>query len=291
MSVHVLENERLRITVADAGAELISAYDKRRQAERIWTGDATVWNRHAPILFPFVGKVNGGRYRIGGREYPMPTQHGFARDREFACVEDSAGTVAHVLTADGETLAGYPWDFRLTVRHRLDDKQPERLCVAWTVENRGAERMYFSIGGHPGFLLPADVRKEDCQILFPGARSLTYIGANSAGFALKAQKTLALSEGRARYQTDIPDTWIFEDGQVKRVGIATPDGAPFVMLDCAQFPMLAVWANPAGPFICLEPWFGRTDDEGFRGTVDEKKDMQRLEPGEAREITYSMTFC
>ncbi|MBQ6122288.1 MAG: aldose 1-epimerase family protein, partial [Clostridia bacterium] len=61
---------------------------------------------------------------------------------------------------------------------------------------------------------------------------------------------------------------------MKRVGIATPEGKPWVTLECEQFPMLAVWANPKGPFICLEPWFGRTDDEGFTGTIDRKKGIQ-----------------
>ena len=78
--LHFIENERLRVTVADAGAELVSVCDKAREPERIWTGDGAVWNRHAPILFPFVGKVTDGKYRVGGREYPMKTQHGFARD-------------------------------------------------------------------------------------------------------------------------------------------------------------------------------------------------------------------
>ena len=50
-----------------------------------------------------------------------------------------------------------------------------------------------------------------------------------------------------------------------------------ILLDCGQFPMLAVWANPNGPFICLEPWFGRTDDAGFTGTIDQKPGIQTLE--------------
>lgn len=288
MSIHIIENDHLRATVADAGAELISVYDKSRRAERIWTGDAAVWNRHAPILFPFVGKVVDGKYRVGGREYPMKTQHGFARDRDFACVEETATSVTHILTADDQTRAVYPFEFRLTVGHRLDGN---RLLVEWTVENAGGERMFFSIGGHPGFLPPAGVRKEDCFILFPGMTELRYRSANKAGFVLPEEKALALDAGRARYQPDIPDTWIFEDNQVKRVGLAAPDGAPFVMMDCAAFPMLAVWANPNGPFICLEPWFGRTDDDGFTGTVDQKKAIQTLEPGGKREIAYSMEFC
>ena len=94
-----------------------------------------------------------------------------------------------------------------------------------------------------------------------------------------------------RYQEDIPDTWIFEDNQVKHAGIAGPDGQPYVMMNCEQFPMLAVWANPKGPFICLEPWFGRTDDEGFSGTIDQKKGIQALESGEKKKITYAIEFC
>ncbi len=288
MPIHILENESLRATVADAGAELISVYDKARGAERIWTGDPAVWNRHAPILFPFVGKLTGGKYRVGGREYPMATQHGFARDRVFDCAEATAATTAHRLTADERSRAVYPFDFRLTVRHRLAGR---RLCVEWTVENLGDARMIFGIGGHPGFLLPPGVRKEDCAILFPGADGLRYISASKAGFALPARKALATIDSRARYQADIPDTWIFEDAQVKAVGIATPDGAPYVLLNCEQFPMLAVWANPKGPFICLEPWFGRTDDEGFDGEIDRKKGMLALDRGEKREIGYSIDFC
>ena len=77
---------------------------------------------------------------------------------------------------------------------------------------------------------------------------------------------------------------------MRSVGIATPDGRPFAMLECAQFPMLAVWANPNGPFICLEPWFGRTDDAGFAGDIGEKKGIQRLEGGEKRTICYEIGF-
>ncbi|MBE5808543.1 MAG: aldose 1-epimerase family protein [Clostridiales bacterium] len=288
MALHIIENESLRVRISDAGAELTSVTDKATGRERIWTADPAVWNRHAPILFPFVGKVAGGRYRIGHREYEMKTQHGFARDMAFVCADEAADHVTHTLAATPETMEIYPFDFRLTVRHGLSGR---RLAVDWTVENAGGEEMLFSIGGHPGFLLPEGVRKEDCSILFPGKDALSFVCASPQGLIRTRPKALRTEGGRARYRDDIPDTWIFEDGQVRRVGIALPDGAPYVLLDCEQFPMLAVWANPNGPFICLEPWFGRADDEGFTGTIDQKKGIQTLGPGEARSIGYSMEFC
>lgn len=288
MAEHILENEFLRVKVADAGAELISVWDKASGQERIWTGDPDVWNRHAPILFPFVGKVQDGKYRIGETEYAMKTQHGFARDQVFACVEKTDVSVTHCLTATEQTRAIYPYEFRLTVCHRL--LPGKQLAIEWTIENLGKEKMFYSIGGHPGFMVPQGTRKEDCLIAFPGKKELQYVSANASGYILPQKKTMSLEEGLAHWQEDIPDTWIFEDHQVQSVGIALPDGSSFVSLHCEAFPMLAVWANPQGPFICLEPWFGRADDEGFTGTIDQKKDMQSLNSGDKKEIAYAIEF-
>lgn len=288
MAEHILENEQLKVTIADAGAELISVWDKSSGQERIWTGNPDVWNRHAPILFPFVGKVLNGKYRINGQEYTMKTQHGFARDQVFSCVEKTEHSVTHRLTATAQTLEIYPYDFELTVCHRL--LPGKQLSIEWTIRNRGDSTMHYAIGGHPGFMAPQGLRKEDCLISFPGQTELQYVSANPSGYILTQQKTLPLRDGFAVWQPDIPDTWIFEDHQVKSVGIAYPDGRPYVTLHCETFPMLAVWANPQGPFICLEPWYGRADDEGFTGSIDQKKAMQSLNAGASQEISYTIDF-
>ena len=68
--------------ISDHGAELSSIYDKAADREAVWTGDPAFWNRHAPVLFPFVGKVNGGFYTHKGVKYPMVSTAS-ARDNEF----------------------------------------------------------------------------------------------------------------------------------------------------------------------------------------------------------------
>ena len=83
--MHVIENEFLKVAVSPHGAELCSIFDKEKQHEVVWQADPAYWNRHAPVLFPFVGKVNEGLYRYKGKSYPMG-QHGFARDMEFTLV-------------------------------------------------------------------------------------------------------------------------------------------------------------------------------------------------------------
>ena len=52
-----IENEFLKIGVEYHGAELSSIYDKKRDKELLWQADPAFWKRHAPILFPFVGKL------------------------------------------------------------------------------------------------------------------------------------------------------------------------------------------------------------------------------------------
>lgn len=291
MGIHILENDCLRVEVSDLGAELCGVTDKESGAARIWSADPAIWNRHAPLLFPFVGKVTDGKYRVGGREYEMETRHGFARDKVFACVEETDLCVTHRLFSDEETLEIYPFDFSLTVRHSLDADNPRLLHVEWTVENTGEGKMLFSIGGHPGFLMPEGTKKEDCFIFFPGKERLLYFGANPAGFALPdKKKELTLDDGFALYRDDMPGTWIFENQGVESVGIAGPDRKPYVTMSCPGFPMLAVWASRKGPYICLEPWFGRTDDAGFTGELSEKPGIQTLAPGEKRRISYTMDF-
>ena len=232
-----------------------------------------------------------GKYRVGGREYPMKTQHGFARDMDFACLEETESSVTQRLDATRETRAIYPFDFGLRITHSLDADDPRRLHITWTVENNGAGEMFYAIGGHPGFLMPKGARKEDCFVFFPGHGTLSYFSADPAGFALpKATHELRLEDGFTPYLADMPDTWIFENRGIDAVGIAGPDRRPYVTLRCPGFPMLAVWANPRGPYICLEPWFGRTDDAGFAGSLAEKPGMERLGPGAERTIAYSIDF-
>ena len=292
MGNHILENEKLRITIADRGAELISVVDRQSGRERLWQADPSIWNRHAPILFPFVGKLTDGKYRIGGQEYVMQTQHGFARDMEFVCTEKTEHFVTHVLMATEETKLSYPYDFRLTVRQGLNLNDAGKLEICWELVNLGDTEMLYAVGGHPAFLPPDGIRKEQCRILFPGKKELSYFSANPAGYALpEARYLLHLDRGSAAWQDNIPETWIFENEDVGCVGLAGPEGEPFVLVHCEQFPILAVWANPQGPFICLEPWFGRTDDAGFKGTLEEKPGMQTLAAHSKKEISWSIDFC
>ena len=130
-----LENGRFLMQVEEKGAEITSLYDKAREKELIWDGDPAFWARHAPILFPHVGRTFGDVLRLGGRQYTS-TQHGFARDRVFKAEKLGDGQAGFTLRHDEETLKRYPFPFVLSVTYTL---HPSDVTVQWKVENPGQE--------------------------------------------------------------------------------------------------------------------------------------------------------
>ena len=294
MAMHVLENEFLKVFVADAGAELSSVMDKESGLERLHDGNPEIWNRHAPILFPFVGRVVGGKYRVDGKEYEMKTQHGFARDREFECVEADTNHVVHRLLPNDDTRKIYPYEFELLVTHELDQENPRLLNVKWEVKNNGDHKMRYFIGGHPAFTtVEAETKaKEEYYLEFVGCDSIKYFGVSSeTAFATPDEhKTVALDNGFLKFNEDVLITMIFDNYAFDKVRICRPDKTPYVTMECSQFTSFGIWAKENGNFICLEPWAGRTDNDGFSGTIDEKIGVNTLEAGESKKICHSIEF-
>ena len=49
-------------------------------------------------------------------------------------------------------------------------------------------------------------------------------------------------------------------------------------------------AEHGAEYVCLEPWFGRCDNKGFRGELPEKYGEQKLEAAASRRISYTITI-
>ena len=105
--------------VETLGGELVS-YRDERGLEYIWGGDPAYWPGRNPLLFPIVGMLKEGKIRFDGREYAME-RHGFARRREFTPAARGEDWVRLELRESAETLALYPYSFRLAVEQRLTD--------------------------------------------------------------------------------------------------------------------------------------------------------------------------
>lgn len=294
--METIENDLLKAEVSSHGAELQSIVDKRTGRSYLWYGDPAYWGRRSPVLFPFVGQVNHGIYRVNGVEYPM-SQHGFARDRDFTLADRTADSVTYVLKSDEKTLAMYPFPFTLAVSVRLSGRS---VLIRWQVTNDGQEDLPFSIGGHPAFLCPPSDEKESpysCSIVFydengkkPEILTSRTVEAGT-GTVNDRLRTYALQDGRLPITEHLfdEDALIFENRQACEAALADSQGHEFIRVRFPE-PLFGVW-SPAGkdaPFVCIEPWYGRCDSIHFNGELKDREWGQTCRPGETFDTEYEI---
>ena len=288
---HVLENEFLTVEINDHGAELCRIYDKERDQEDLWYADPAFWARHAPVLFPNVGKNYNGYFTYNGVQYPTK-QHGFARDSEFQVVDQSEHSITHEFVSSGETLKKYPFSFVFRVTHVLEGRD---LKICWYVKNTSDTAMYYTIGGHPAFRVPVlpGTKQSDYFLAFKTEDPTYLLLDTKSGTAINDTfYTLKTVDGKAPIVDGMfeTDALVF-DHQIEWAAITYPDGTPFVSVTCPGFPNFGIWAAKGGaPFVCLEPWDGRCDNVGFAGEISEKEGIVKLEPNGEYHKSYTITI-
>lgn len=284
-----LENDVLCVEINEIGAEVVRIYDKEKDTEVLWNGDARFWKRHSPILFPNVGKTWGNTVRIAGNQYPT-SQHGFARDTQFTVVKESLDFVSFQMHSTEETKKVYPYEFELYINYQLKGKELE---VEWQVHNCMDDKMYFTIGGHPAFAFAekGEVKTDYC-LKFPGKESLEYLKLDLAtGTGIPHPTyTMKLEEGYHPLNEEMfeIDTFVFDGGQVEEAWLCKKDGTEYVGVRCEGFSNFGVWSPAGAPFVCLEPWCGRCDDCGFDGDISEKPGINCLDGREKFKKKYQI---
>ena len=287
-----LENEFLCVEIAEMGAEVTRIYDKTEDNEILWEGNPVYWKRHSPVLFPNVGKTYKNRVLINGTQYPT-SQHGFARDNVFTCIEAANEKASFMFRSSEETKEVYPFDFELHINYKLNKKE---LTVEWQVKNCGDETMYFTIGGHPAFrFAKPEETKADYVLKVPGKEKLEYVLIDiSCGCAnVDEVHTLQLSEETYPLSDELfaKDALVVDNGQIEEAWLCHKDGTPYVGVRSAGFPNYGIWSVEGAPFVCLEPWMGRCDNVGFNAELSEKPNANKVEAGEKFIKDYTIVVA
>jgi galactose mutarotase-like enzyme len=278
-----LRNDAMTATIAADGAELCSLKNAGG-IELLWQA-GTAWPRHAPLLFPIVGRLKNDELRHGGSVYPM-TQHGFARDQRFDWVRREPASCKLLLVDNAATRARYPFAFRLSVAYTLNGADLE---VALEIANTGDAMLPASIGAHPAFnwpLLPG-LAKKDYALVFSQEESMP-IRRLKDGLLRAAPEptpvrgnTLALSE---RLFDD--DAVILDRPASNSVRFAA-DRGPSIEVSWEGFRELGIWSKPKGaPFLCIEPWHGFASPSDFDGQFGDKPGLMHIAPTESRALKY-----
>ncbi len=288
-----LQSGSIRALADTHGGELVSlrAGDG---VEHIWQGSAESWTGRNPILFPIVGRLKDGKVRFEGEEYEMP-QHGLARRREFAVIEQGTDYVVLEQRESEETLQRYPYPYCLRVRHELIGNG---FVTRFEVSNPGERPMPFCIGAHTGFCCPMQDGEifEDYVLRFDEAESVTSIRVTPAGVLSKVDR-LPVLDGACDYPLahrvfDGCDTLIFDSLRSHGVSLLNPETGHGVHMDFTGFPLFAVWTMPQAnaPYLCLEPWVGCAAMEDDTGDFLDKPFCVTLAPGESWTIHYTVTL-
>ncbi|MBO5473116.1 MAG: aldose 1-epimerase family protein [Lachnospiraceae bacterium] len=290
MALFQIGNDKITIQADSLGAELKSLQDASTGREYLWNADPHYWKRTSPVLFPLVGGLKDGTYRLDGREYAMG-QHGFARDMEFQLKSQEASELWFTLQSGEETLEKYPYPFVLEIGYELTGRT---VIVKWRVKNPAAGQMYFSIGGHPAFLCPINegTKQSEYKLRFDAKDEVT-VSCLEEGLLCEQKKRYPLREGILPVTEQLfdGDALVIENHQAHSVSLVKPDGTAYLTVDF-DAPLFGIWSPPHknAPFICIEPWYGRCDRADFAGSWKEREWIQVLEGGETFRADYRITI-
>ena len=269
------------------GAELWSLADAAGR-EYMTDADPAFWTGHAPLLFPIVGALNGGRYRLADGVYEL-TKHGFARTSTFECVEHSADEVRFRLRDDEATRVVYPFAFALEMGFRVEGMA---LYMTATVTNPGDAPLPFSFGFHPAFAwpLPGGADKAAHRIVFAEAEPQPIRRIDGPSGLVLPEAFVTPVQSR----TLVPDAELFEDDALiwdelrSRSLRFGAEGGASLDIACPDTPMLGIWQKPGANYLCIEPWQGIADPIGYDGDFCDKPGVVILPPGEARAFRMNV---
>ena len=282
----LLSSPQLQVEIDPLGAQL-SALRDQDGADLLWNGDPAVWSGRAPLLFPIVGTLNGGAYRLGARRFPLP-RHGLARTRRFEVRETSGTGASFRLVADAATLEVYPFRFELEVEFSLAGAA---LSITTWIRNLGGTDMPASFGYHPAFRwpLPFGQPRSEHFIEFAADEPQPIRRLNSVGLVTPTCYPTPVSSRRLRLTDALfqDDVMIFESVHSRSVLYGAHGGAR-LRVSFPDAPDLGLWTKPGAGFICIEPWHGMSDPEGFSGELGAKPGVFEVAPGAAVPVRMTI---
>ncbi len=287
---YTIKNGALEATVATRGAELRSVTGANG-VEYLWDGDSRYWPDRSPVLFPFVARLQGGRYIMDGRQYALPI-HGFANFLDFSVSERDRGRIALELESGPETWKMYPRNFIFRVIYELQDNC---LSVTYEVENTDPRPLSFGLGGHPGFRVPLgrNGEFEDYRLRFSGPCEPVRVGftpdlllsGEDTPYPLEDGQILRLSHGL------FDDDAIVLKNTCREVTLGRPGGHG-VTVSFPDMPYLGIWHAPKtnAPYVCIEPWLtlpGRSGE--LTDFSSPSPSLVPLAPGKKFKTTWHIT--
>ncbi|MBO6233522.1 MAG: aldose 1-epimerase family protein [Clostridia bacterium] len=278
----------IKIKCLEHGAELTSikvdGIEKLHQGNEVLDENGKVyWGRHAPILFPIVGKLKDNKTQINGNIYEM-TQHGFARDMDF----EDLGNNKYLLKSNSETLKKYPFKFELYIEYKINQNE---LTTEYTVINKDEKDMLFGLGGHPAFI--CDYSTGDYELKFDKKEDNIEFYKLQDGLIKTEPIPSILEDNKIKLDKDIfnEDAIILKNINSNKIALNNArENKKELEFNFEGFPYLAIWSKKGAPFVCIEPWQNHTDSVNSNGKFEEKENILKLKKEEKFNCKYKVIF-
>ena len=277
-----ISNHELTVRISTQGAELQSIKSSSG-TEYLWQGDSAYWGGRAPLMFPVNVRFKDEKFTYKGKEYEMPRM-GLAVISEFKVIEKQQNKVVLTLKSNEETVKFYPFQFSFSVIYEL---KGNKLINRFEIENKGAETMFFALGGHPGFRFPFEGERNRNQYTFTRKFHLerteianSLVQPNQIPW-LKNEKALPLGDSR------IPNGGMFVKEMPSRtIGVGVAGQPAFIEVDLGDFPNVNLWSPPGMPFACIEPMVGHHDLADSSLDITKKSFLVKLPVGGTKNYEF-----
>lgn len=249
-----IKNEHLQIEVSSLGAQVMSIKDNEG-LEYLWQGDPEFWSERFLVLFPYVARLSEGGYTYKGKTYHLDL-HGFAKDTEFQVEKKEEGKIVLFMEDSSITRSQFPFLFHFEITYELIDS---KLWITYQVENRGTEKMYFGIGGHPGFRVPLHEDEEftDYMIQFPLEKHMTQIELNENHYLTGKRFPYDFpSDGQLHLTHELFDYDALNFTDIAhKLSLSLKNGKEIIRMEFPDVDYLGIWHTQKKKpnFVCIEP--------------------------------------
>lgn len=286
---YTLQSEKASVVIASRGGE-VTSFQSNTGLEYIWQADPVYWASHAPHLFPYVGRLTDGQYKMDGQSHPLGI-HGFFRFQELSLVSKKKDSIVLSFEPTSETKKEYDRNFLVHLRYTLTGM---KLRIDFKVENLDSRTMYFSYGGHPGFNIPLENNTdfEDyylefspaCTPISVGMTPSCYVCGDCVPFTLEDNTRLPLTHNLFDH-----DAIVLEEVS-KTVSLHSKKSSHGLTVTYPQMPILGLWQKPYSnaPYLCIEPWTSLPSRQDIIETFEEKEDLIMLEAGNTYTNSWSI---
>lgn len=259
--------------------------------EYLWQGDKEHWGGQAPVCFPIVGVLKGGKANAFGKPCEMK-RHGVARINPFEIKEQGPNSVCFVQKSSEKTKKEFPFDYLLQIKYMVLGNS---VTTEYTVKNTGNCKLPFQIGGHPAFNCPLESgeRFEDYSVKFDKVLNHPCLRPDIHSGIIDISKRYDVIKNSNEIKMDhslfVDDAMVFDGIKSKSATLSA--GGRGVQIDYQDFDNLLIWSSAnGGDFVALEPWTGISTCSDEFDAFENKRGITVLEPGEEASFKFKITL-